>query len=91
MSNPTLQELRTLIDSIDQDLACLLQRRFEIALQIRQLKTATTDTAREQDVLNHWHGLAQAHRLSRPFVDQLLPIILNESKRVQDTRSISAQ
>ncbi len=91
MNTPTLQELRTLIDAIDQDLACLLQRRFEIGMQIRQLKTTTLDTTREQEVLNHWHGLAQAHRLSRPFVDQLLPLILSESKRIQDTRSISAQ
>lgn len=82
----SLTEIRTLIDAIDTDIAALLQRRFELAMHTRALKTQVEDPSRESDVAQHWQGLSQAYHLSRPFSEALLRLILQESKRLQSER-----
>lgn len=84
----SLAEVRTLIDAVDADIAALLQRRFELAMHTRALKTQVEDPSRESDVAQHWQGLAQAHHLSRPFTEALLRLILQESKRLQNERHL---
>jgi chorismate mutase len=86
MTTRTVQELQTLIDALDADLACLLQRRFELALEIRDSAGEVNPQARDLDVLNHWYGLAQAHHLSRPFTDQFVAMVTDESKRIEKER-----
>jgi prephenate dehydratase/chorismate mutase len=78
-----LDEIRRKIDKIDRELLVLLQERMGMALRAKKFKTAVADPKREEDVL------ARAERMSldlleRSFARQLLNIIIDESKRIQE-------
>ncbi len=77
-----LDKLRTTLDAIDADIVGLLNRRMELAVRARNLKTAILASDREQSVLSQARqnsiGL-----LVPEFTESLYKTIMEESRRLQ--------
>jgi prephenate dehydratase/chorismate mutase len=80
-----LAELRAQIDDTDRKLLRLLDQRIEYALQTARVKTAITDSGREDEVMSRVRAAA-CGLLSEDFVGGLYASIMEESKRLQARR-----
>lgn len=80
-----LDLLRQQINYIDSELLSLLAKRFKCCLQIRTLKDKIEDKYREKELKNIWQEESKKHGLSLDFSIQLLNLILDESKRLQQS------
>jgi len=81
-----LEEYREEIDSIDRQIIRLLEKRFLIIEDIARLKQAEGqeiyDGHREKQVKANWR--AALGGMDPVFVDKMLDLILQESKRIQE-------
>jgi chorismate mutase len=81
-----LEEYREEIDSIDRQIIHLLEKRFHIIEDIARLKRMEGqdifDGHREREVRENWRAALEG--MDREFVDKLVDLILQESKRVQE-------
>lgn len=84
----SLQELRTHIDQIDDQIINLLVVRNEVVTQVGKqkelLSLPTLQTDREEEVLERLKSLATQKGLNQKFVTKLFTQIIEESKRIQD-------
>ena len=81
-----LKEIRDEIDAIDTQLAALFQRRMAVMDEVAQAKKAsgvpTTDSSRENDILNR---LAQQHPDCAQDLRKLYALIFSLAKDRQST------
>lgn len=77
-----LQQLRSEIDDIDDELMALLARRFEITGKVGRLKASrqmeSLDAGREQEKLSHLRARAEELALNPDFVYSLFEILFAE-------------
>lgn len=78
----TLEEIRSKIDEIDEQILWLLEKRMELSLLTRGLKKQIDDDEREKKIKEK---LLSSHLqyLTPSFLKEVYNIILNESKRLQ--------
>lgn len=80
----SLDSIRQQIDSLDRMLLENLAQRFALAKQTRALKSDTFDPSREEEVRTFWQQAARELDLSPSFAEEILDLLLTESKRLQD-------
>lgn len=77
-----LQQLRSQIDGIDDELMALLARRFEITRQVGRLKASrqmeSLDAGREQEKLSHLRAQAEELALNPDFIYNLFELLFAE-------------
>ncbi len=82
-----LSELREEIDRIDREIIELLCQRFEIAEDIARLKRETgidiEDNEREEDIIKNCKEKSGG-KLDEAFVEDLMRLIISESKKIQE-------
>ena len=78
-----LNEISRKIDKIDRELLVLLQERMGLALRSKKFQEATGDTGIETTTLERMERM-NLDLINRPFSQQLLKTIIEESKRLQD-------
>ena len=81
-----LQELRKLIDHIDQDICHWLDYRLSLAEKVRKLKTMVEDPQRENEILNKIEYSTDYKNIES--LKQIYQTIFEEMKKIQ-TREIS--
>lgn len=82
-----LEELRTHIDMLDEELLRLLQARFELALRTGKFKPSTQDSQRETQVLEN--AVSKAPRLvEKEFAKKLFEDILLQSRHLQQAKPV---
>ncbi|MGM0440476.1 MAG: chorismate mutase [Chlamydiota bacterium] len=52
----SLEEIRSVIDKLDEQIISLLQQRFEVAASAQSYKNAIRDKHREEDILSKIDG-----------------------------------
>ncbi len=81
-----LLELREEIDKIDREIIELLCRRFAIAEDIASLKRETgadiEDNEREGGIIKNCKEKSRGE-LDEAFIEELMRLIISESKRIQ--------
>jgi chorismate mutase len=77
-----LEELRSKIDDIDEDIVKLLMERFEVVEQIMSLKSEIEDKNRENEILTKLNNLTVKTN-NQEFFTKLYRIIFEESKNIQ--------
>jgi chorismate mutase len=77
-----LEELRSKIDDIDEDIVELLMERFEVVEQIMSLKSEIEDRNRENEILTKLDSLTVKTN-NQEFFTKLYQIIFEESKNIQ--------
>ncbi len=78
-----LNEISRKIDKIDRELLVLLQERMGLALRSKKFQEATGDTDIETTALERMERM-NLDLINRPFSQQLLKTIIEESKRLQN-------
>lgn len=82
-----LVQLREEIDTIDTQILKLLKRRFEIALEIGEIKqeqgTQIDDVTREEELFEMYKRVAEELELNIEFVKKIFEEIILESKKIQ--------
>ncbi len=78
-----LNEISRKIDKIDRELLVLLQERMGLALRSRKFQEAAGDAGIETTTLEKMERM-NLDLINRPFSQQLLKTIIEESKRLQD-------
>ncbi len=78
-----LDEISRKIDKIDRELLVLLQERMGLALRSKKFQEATGDTDIETTALERMERM-NLDLINRPFSQQLLKTIIEESKRLQN-------
>ena len=85
--SPQLQEVRDVIDGLDQELLDLLARRMELARRAARAKadlgTPVLDPTREARMLEARRAWAQARDLDAAGVEEVFRSILRLSRRTQ--------
>ncbi len=81
-----IEKLREEIDEIDSMIAELIVRRFKVVENIAKVKKEMNmnlvDMEREKEIYNRYYEKLSKH-VSRDFVENLVSLILEESKRLQ--------
>jgi chorismate mutase len=79
---PELQDLRVLIDEIDEQVIALLARRFEATAKVGALKAtiglAAVDTAREESQRARYAHLAAKYGLSDAMIQNVFKTVISE-------------
>ncbi len=78
-----LNEISRKIDKIDRELLVLLQERMGLALRSKKFQEAAGDTDIETTALERMERM-NLDLINRPFSQQLLKTIIEESKRLQN-------
>ena len=78
-----LNEISRKIDKIDRELLVLLQERMGLALRSKKFQETTGDTDIETTALERMESM-NLDLINRPFSQQLLKTIIEESKRLQN-------
>ena len=78
-----LNEISRKIDKIDRELLVLLQERMGLALRSKKFQEAAGDAGIETTTLEKMERM-NLDLINRPFSQQLLKTIIEESKRLQD-------
>ena len=78
-----LNEISRKIDKIDRELLVLLQERMGLALRSKKFQEAAGDAGIENTTLEKMERM-NLDLINRPFSQQLLKTIIEESKRLQD-------
>lgn len=78
-----LNEISRKIDKIDRELLVLLQERMGLALRSKKFQEATGDADIETTTLEKMERM-NLDLINRPFSQQLLKTIIEESKRLQN-------
>ncbi len=79
-----LEKIREKIDSIDEELLRLFNRRFELGLMAKRHKKEIHDPSREAVILKKLSRLSRSCSLVRPdFMEKMFKIIFQESRRIQ--------
>jgi chorismate mutase len=83
--------LRENIDKIDQQILKLLSDRMQQAVMIRKFKEKSEDKERELEVLKKVAYSANSRYLllDSSFIEKLYKMIIEESKRIQNTSHVS--
>ena len=76
-----LQELRKLIDHIDQDICHWLDYRFSLAEKVRKLKSMVEDPQREGEILNKIEYSTDYK--NKESLKQIYQTIFEEMKKIQ--------
>jgi len=83
-----LNQLREIVDHIDQDILIALYRRMQVVKQIGNYKQKNnlplSDLTREKELLGRINNFAEDLHLSSDWVKRIWQLILNESKKVQE-------
>ncbi len=79
-----LQSARRKIDVLDRRIAGLLARRWDLAVPLRSLKTKTTDSARERQVLAK--AGAAAGRRYAGSAKTVFACIIGQTKKLQSRK-----
>ena len=77
-----LRQIRAEIDSIDEQLLLLLNRRMEFTLRTRKLKSSVEEPKREQEIISRIRSRF-TQLISPEFSERLFLEIFAESKRLQ--------
>jgi chorismate mutase len=84
MDQPTLEELRNEIDSINKKIILLLARRMSVTQQIAALKKREQkpihDMKREEEILRSVSDDAKVHGLDEAFVRRIFSEIMEHTK-----------
>src|SRR5215813_282852 len=84
---PTLDDLRTDIDRIDEVLVRLLNERARVACEVGQLKkqlgVEVYQPDREKEVLAHVRGIAVEGPLGPEAIGRLFERIIDEARRLE--------
>lgn len=80
-----IQKIRRKIDATDKKFLKILAKRFLLAKKLVPLKAESSieDLSREKEVLANWLKFAEEIGLSSDLINQILPLILAESKNIQ--------
>jgi chorismate mutase len=79
----TIDDIRAIIDQMDEACVRLLAERFHLAVATARLKPEIQDAVREEEVLRHVETLI-ADTPNPQFYRDLFARILAESKRLQE-------
>lgn len=79
----TLLLLRQQIDALDRSILQLIAKRLDIARRTRAHKRQVTDKEREQELSDIWADNAKTLGLPPDFAEEILKLIIAESKRAQ--------
>lgn len=84
---PETEELRTQIESIDEEIIDLIATRMEIADELAKAKRRTSqgywDEGKEREVIQRYHELCEEVSLSEDEARQIAEVILHISKERQ--------
>ena len=78
-----LNDIRIKIDSIDAEIMTMLNRRIELAVRARRLKTETRDSGREEEVLNRVRSASRG-LIEPDFSEKLFTEIMGEFRKLED-------
>ncbi len=88
--NLDLKDYREQIDEIDREIVALLTKRFGIVKSIADYKKKNNlqilDKKREKVVLEEKLNLAQKNNLDEEFVVDIFEKIMEQSKKIQNTK-----
>ena len=86
MKNNELLDLRRKIDSIDKNILCLLEKRIQIAKEIKKIKIkrglCITDRKREREILENLKRQTKDKNLKK-YLPKIYRIIFKISKEAQ--------
>lgn len=82
-----MDELRTQIDELDQEILMLLSKRMTTSAEIAKLKATENlpveDLNREKQIMDRLKQLSNKYNLSSEFIEKVYNEILLESKKIQ--------
>jgi chorismate mutase len=81
----SLQNIRTEIEELDEQLIGLLARRMHLAREIGALKDAIHDPEREQILKDMHSDLATLKGVEPHFLSKLFEVVFEESRRIQSS------
>ena len=86
MENPELNDLRTQINHIDEQLLQLIVQRFDVVREVGRVKQTAhlpvKDEAREQAVLTRLRGQVTDPSL-KPAIQAIFQTIMDEAKKLE--------
>lgn len=86
MENPELNDLRTQINHIDEQLLQLIVQRFDVVKEVGRVKQTAhlpiKDAAREQAVLNRLKAKVDNEAL-QPAIQAIFQTIMDEAKKLE--------
>lgn len=89
MQEDVLNELRNLIDALDDEIIHKISKRHQISKMVGEFKQkhnmAVTDNTREQWLHEYHHQLSEKYNIPAEFVDELFELIIVQSKKLQKT------
>jgi chorismate mutase / prephenate dehydratase len=77
-----LKEVREQINQVDYEIVKLLNRRLELALRTKKMKTQVVDKSREKEVINNVEKIP-LQLVSKDFSKKLFESIITESRSIQ--------
>ena len=93
MTNDSLKELRDIIDTLDDELLELLQRRASVAIEVGRIKDRTDlpleDRAREKQVLDRLSNKSLARPLSKEAVHEVFSAVIRTCRSVQSPSKVA--
>ena len=86
MENPELNDLRTQINHIDEQLLQLIVQRFDVVREVGRVKQTAhlpiKDAAREQAVLNRLKAQGEDEAL-QPALQAIFQTMMDEAKKLE--------
>ena len=87
MSDLNLDKIREEIDKCDSDLINIISKRYDLVLQVIQYKIdkgmEIYQPQREKEVIEKLRNLANQKNINSDLIENIIKLIMEESKRVQ--------
>lgn len=87
-----LEELRQQIDFLDKEIIEKMSLRKKIVEEVKQYKSLNNlpvfDPKREEYLENYHVELSREHNVSIEFIKDLFKLIMDESKRIQNSMKV---
>ena len=87
MTELNLEEIRKQIDKCDNDLVEIISKRYDLVLQVIQYKIdkgmEIYQPQREKEVIEKLRNLANQKNINPDLIENIIKLIMEESKRVQ--------
>ena len=87
MSDLNLGEIREQIDKCDNDLVNIISKRYDLVSQVIQYKIDKSmeiyQPQREVEVIQKLRNLANQKNINPDLIENIIKLIMEESKRVQ--------
>ena len=87
MTELNLEEIREQIDKCDNDLVNIISKRYDLVSQVIQYKIDKSmeiyQPQREVEVIQKLRNLANQKNINPDLIENIIKLIIEESKRVQ--------